>query len=258
MPRNCSRRTSRSVLPSITIPRWRTSGTALPRGVSLGWAAIGRRRPNAGAIINGGLAQDVAGIGAYAMWDNHLYFAGTIYRSAHIGAAQPNTGIGCNRINIRGVAPYWRLAWQQNSKNNNLMVGTYGMHMKSTPGGITGLEDGYTDWAADFQDDRTIPNSGEMLFPSGAHTSAKIRRFSQRSRAAGRSSSSITSIQFRRMLSTISATSTPPPSDISYRYRNTRSIAFPGGPGQRKCEWRPAKQRIHRAISRGGPFRTSA
>jgi hypothetical protein len=120
--------------------------------VSSDWAPS----PNAGAIVNGGLAQDVAGIGAYAMWDNHLYFAGTIYRSAHIGAPLPNTGLGAG-INIRGVAPYWRLAWQQNSKNNNLEVGTYGMHMKSSPNAITGLVDGYTDWAADFQYDRTIP-----------------------------------------------------------------------------------------------------
>jgi len=113
--------------------------------------------PTAGAIINGGLAQDVAGLGGYAMWDNHLYFAGTIYRTAHIGGAGlPNTGAG-QGFNIRGIAPYWRLAWQQNSGNNNFMVGTYGMHMKSSPNAITGLEDGYTDWAADFQYDRTIP-----------------------------------------------------------------------------------------------------
>jgi hypothetical protein len=112
--------------------------------------------PNAGAIINGALAQDVAGVGLYEMWDNHLYAAATIYRSAHIGAPQPNMGVN-QTFNIRGVAPYWRLAWQQNMKNNNLEVGTYGMHMKSTPGAITGLEDGYTDWAIDFQDDLTIP-----------------------------------------------------------------------------------------------------
>jgi hypothetical protein len=112
--------------------------------------------PTAGAIVNGGLAQDVAGLGGYAMWDNHLYFAGTIYRTAHIGAPLPNTGAG-QGFNIRGIAPYWRLAWQQNSGNNNLMVGTYGLHMKSSPNAITGLEDGYTDWAADFQYDRTIP-----------------------------------------------------------------------------------------------------
>jgi hypothetical protein len=34
---------------------------------------------------------------------------------------------------------------------------TYGLHVKSTPNGITGLMDGYTDWAADFQYDRIIP-----------------------------------------------------------------------------------------------------
>ncbi|HXP81582.1 MAG TPA: cytochrome C [Verrucomicrobiae bacterium] len=120
--------------------------------VSSDWAP----GPTASAIINGGLAQDVAGLGGYAMWDNHLYLAATAYRSAHLGVTLPNTGAG-QSFNIRGVAPYWRVAWQQNSKNNNLMVGTYGMHMKSTPGAITGMEDSYTDWAADFQDDLTIP-----------------------------------------------------------------------------------------------------
>ena len=83
--------------------------------------------------------------------------AGTIYRSEHIGGAQPNSGEGFG-FNIRGVAPYWRVAWQTSSKNNYLEVGSYGMHMKSTPSNITGLMDeSYTDWAADFQYDRTLP-----------------------------------------------------------------------------------------------------
>jgi hypothetical protein len=124
--------------------------------------------PSVGALLNGGLAQDVAGIGAYAMWDNHLYFAGTIYRSEHIGSPQPNAGVDASgsplSINIRGVAPYWRLAWQQTSTNNMLEVGTYGMHVKSSPGAITGLEDSYTDWAVDFQYDRTIPRFGGDIF----------------------------------------------------------------------------------------------
>jgi len=137
--------------------------------VSSDWAP----GPNAGAIITG-LGQDVAGLGMYAMWDNHLYIAGTAYRSAHIAAPQPNTGMDGSgnplTINIRGVAPYWRVAWQQNSKSNNLMVGTYGIHMKSTPGAITGLEDSYTDWAADFQDDLTIPKlRGDVLSFRGTY-----------------------------------------------------------------------------------------
>ena len=34
------------------------------------------------------------------------------YRSEHIGGSQPNPGTGFG-YNIRGVAPYWRFAWQQ-------------------------------------------------------------------------------------------------------------------------------------------------
>ncbi len=111
---------------------------------------------SAAALINGTLAQDVAGAGGYTMWNEHFYLAGTLYRSEHIGGAQPNSGEGFG-FNIRGVAPYWRVAWQTSTKNNYLEVGSYGMHMKSTPSNITGLMDSYTDWAADFQYDRTLP-----------------------------------------------------------------------------------------------------
>ncbi len=112
--------------------------------------------PTAGAIINGALAQDVAGAGGYAMWDDHWYLAGTVYRSEHIGSPQPNSGAGA-AYNIRGVAPYWRAAYQTTNGYNYFEFGTYGMHVKSTPNAVTGIEDSYTDWAVDFEDDLTIP-----------------------------------------------------------------------------------------------------
>jgi hypothetical protein len=112
--------------------------------------------PTAGALINGGLAQDVAGFGGYSMWNEHLYIGGTLYSTQHIGGPQPNTGTDFG-INIRGLAPYWRVAWETSTKNNNLEVGTYGMHVRSSPGAITGPTDSFTDWAFDFQYDRTIP-----------------------------------------------------------------------------------------------------
>ena len=113
--------------------------------------------PMAGTLIDGGLAQDVGGVGAYAMWDSHLYGAASVYRSVHIGNAQPNDGTCCG-INIRGGAPYWRLAWQQTMGNNYLEVGTYGMHVASTPGAVVGPEDYYTDVAADAQYERILPS----------------------------------------------------------------------------------------------------
>jgi hypothetical protein len=112
--------------------------------------------PLAKAIVNGSLAQDVAGFGGYGMWNEHLYVGGTIYRSQHLNGAEPNPGTG-SPINIRGLAPYWRVAWQTVTKNNSLEFCTYGMHMKSSPNAVTGPTNGYTDWAFDFQYDRTIP-----------------------------------------------------------------------------------------------------
>jgi hypothetical protein len=110
--------------------------------------------PTAAPIV-ASLGQDVAGFGGYAMWDNHLYLDATLYRSQHIGSAQPNSGTDFG-INIRGVAPYWRVAWQQLTGKTQYEIGTYGMHMRSSPGAITGLEDDFTDWAVDTQIDRTL------------------------------------------------------------------------------------------------------
>src|SRR5947209_9694446 len=112
--------------------------------------------PMAKALINGTLGQDVAGIGFYTMFAEHLYVGGSVYRSQHLGADQPHTGEGAT-FNIRGFAPYWRVAYQTTTKNNSLEIGTYGMHSKTSPNSVTGPTDSHTDWALDFQYDRTIP-----------------------------------------------------------------------------------------------------
>ncbi len=111
--------------------------------------------PAATAVINGQLGLDVAGIGAYTMYNKHLYAAGTLYRSDHYGTPQPTTGAGAT-YNIRGTAPYWRVAWAQTGSKDYLEVGAYGLHMKSTPGAIQGAEDTYTDFGPDFEYDHTF------------------------------------------------------------------------------------------------------
>jgi hypothetical protein len=109
----------------------------------------------AAAPIVAGLGQDVAGFGGYTMWDNHLYVAATLYRSQHIGNPQPNAGTDFG-FNIRGLAPYWRVAYQQLTGKTQYMIGTYGMHMRSSPNAVTGMEDNFTDYAFDAQIDRTL------------------------------------------------------------------------------------------------------
>ena len=61
-----------------------------------------------------------AGLGGYALWDNHWYGAVSLYRSS--------PGMGHS---IRNFAPYWRLAWQGYLPNHAyLEVGTYGLYAK--------------------------------------------------------------------------------------------------------------------------------
>jgi hypothetical protein len=119
--------------------------------------------PAASPIINGGLAEDVAGFGGFAMWDNHLYVDLAVYRSEHVGGAQPNPGDGSSN-NIRGVAPYWRVAWQQLTGKTQYEFGTYGMHVRNTAFTGPGPEDEYTDFAVDTQIDRTLFRTDVLSF----------------------------------------------------------------------------------------------
>jgi hypothetical protein len=122
--------------------------------------------PIASPIIQGALGQDVAGVGGYSMWNNHLYTALTLYRSEHAGAATPITGTG-QSYNISGVAPYWRAAWQQTWGSNYLEIGTYGIFMNSFPGAVSGAEDKYVDPSFDFQYER--PFGANLLDVHGTY-----------------------------------------------------------------------------------------
>ena len=114
--------------------------------------------PIASPLINGSLGQDVAGVGGYGLWNNHLYADLTVYRSEHGGASTPVTGTG-QSYNISGVAPYWRAAWQQTWGSNYLEVGTYGIYANSFPNAVSGPEDRYLDPSFDFQYERPFgPN----------------------------------------------------------------------------------------------------
>jgi hypothetical protein len=143
---------------------WNTTPAWSYPWIASDWAPT----PNASPLINGGLAQDVGGIGVYGMWNNHLYLDAALYRSAHVGAAQPFMG---GATNIRGLAPYWRLAWQQLTGKTQYEFGTYGMHVRSTPGAITAPDgstlspqDSFTDWAVDTQIDRTLFRTDVLSF----------------------------------------------------------------------------------------------
>jgi hypothetical protein len=112
----------------------------------------------AGALIDGGLEQNVLGLGSYALLGNLVYGEVTVYRSAFQGTTAPSVETG----GIHGVAPYWRLALQKEWENQYLMIGTFGMHAAVFPDVLTGPTDAYTDIGIDGQFETKVA-SGNLV-----------------------------------------------------------------------------------------------
>lgn len=98
--------------------------------------------PLASTAIDGTLAQNVAGLTAYAFWNESVYAEFGGYRSAKQGATNALTGAagpldGTASNVIEGVAPYWRVAYERNWDRHSLEVGMYGADFKLQPGGST-------------------------------------------------------------------------------------------------------------------------
>ena len=120
--------------------------------------------PLASTLIEGGLAQSVAGLGAYALLNSLLYCEFSVYKSAQQGGAHPpdSTSFGI----IKSLAPYWRLALQKQFNDQYVEIGTFGMSTEMYPAGITGLTDQYNDLGFDLNYEKSL---GDNQFT--AHTS---------------------------------------------------------------------------------------
>ena len=119
--------------------------------------------PAAATIIDGGLAQEVVGLGAYALWNSLLYGEASVYRSTPQGGPVPPDSTSMGTIN--GVSPYWRLALQHQWPGKYLEIGTYGLFTELYPVGIMGKTDDYQDIALDMQYEQTF---GKGVFSAHA------------------------------------------------------------------------------------------
>jgi len=98
--------------------------------------------PLAATALDGSLAQNVAGITAYAYWNESVYAEIGGYRSARQGSTNQLTGAagpldGTTSNVIQGIAPYWRLAYEHNWAQHSIEVGMYGLDVKLLPGGTS-------------------------------------------------------------------------------------------------------------------------
>ena len=104
--------------------------------------------------IDGTRGQDVAGLTAYAWWNESLYGELGVYKTARQGHAGPLDSTAGGGV-ISGTAPYWRLAYEHNWGRHSLEAGLYGMNWKILPGPagspLAGPTDDFKDVAQDVQ-----------------------------------------------------------------------------------------------------------
>jgi len=112
--------------------------------------------PNAATLIDGGLGQQVVGLGVYAMVNQTLYAEIAPYRTADgaFSIFRAGTDKTTDAV-LKGTAPYWRLALQHawNEGTHSMMIGTYGIDARKFPDSLdpTGPTDRFLDTGIDAQ-----------------------------------------------------------------------------------------------------------
>jgi len=103
-------------------------------------------------LLDGGLAQQVAGIGAYAYWNKTVYAELTGYRTGDGIFSFMTQGNG-GQVNIKGTNPYARLALTHEWGPHNVMVGLthLDVHQYTDTTSHSGPTDHYRDNGIDFQ-----------------------------------------------------------------------------------------------------------
>ena len=113
--------------------------------------------PAAATMIDGGLAQQVAGLGAYAWWKKTIYAEVADYRTANVMANALRRGLPYNDpggvFAVTRNNPYWRVAYAHDWDVNSIMLGAYGLVANVYPDNLdtTTPTDRYNDVAVDAQ-----------------------------------------------------------------------------------------------------------
>ena len=108
--------------------------------------------PTASPLIEN-LGGQVAGLGAYALWNDLVYVELAGYRS--LGEEALSTfGVSSDDVSLKldNTAPYWRIALQHQWGPHYLSGGTFGMLADTFPGGDRSAgNDRFTDFGLDLQ-----------------------------------------------------------------------------------------------------------
>jgi hypothetical protein len=108
--------------------------------------------PDAGTLIEGGLSQQVVGVGVYTMVADTFYIDVGAY---HTPGAQLQNSLGIDptgETQIGGLAPYWRLAVDRLVGEAHWEIGAFGLAADTYPGRVQSAgKDAITDFGLDSQ-----------------------------------------------------------------------------------------------------------
>jgi len=159
--------------------------------------------PAAAPLIDGGLAQKVMGLTAYAMWNDLVYAEAGVYRSAPQGIG-PNPLNGNNASDvISNFAPYWRFGLQKQIENQYFMIGTFGLAAsllpgQGAPGGplpLSGASNHFTDVGIDLNYHLMLDDNSLTAHASWIHEMQHYSETFLELGGAGNSSDSLDSFQ---------------------------------------------------------------
>jgi hypothetical protein len=97
------------------------------------------------------LGAQVAGVGAYAFWDNFLYAEVTPYLSGKTGVLSFLTTGNAKTTVTDGASPYWRLVLYKNQGNHSFSLGHVGLYDKTFQTGSSGPTNSFLDLGGDVQ-----------------------------------------------------------------------------------------------------------
>lgn len=132
--------------------------------------------PDAATLISDPLAGTVAGLGAYAQWNNTVYAEFNFYKTLSRDFLE---AVGVRGIDqeIKGVAPYWRLALEHQAGPHYIEVGTFGLYADTYPGRdhSAGMTDRFVDTGLDLQYEYTARASTFTTRAAYIHEDQKLR-----------------------------------------------------------------------------------
>ena len=130
--------------------------------------------PAAATLIDGGLSQQVVGVGAYVLLNKTWYIDAGLYHTLGTGFQRFMGVDPTDETQVPGVAPYWRLAYTTRDEMGTSFweIGTYGMAAETYPGrDFTAGKDKLVDFGFDTQYQLAFANNDLMSMLSWTHES---------------------------------------------------------------------------------------